>query len=83
MSRSSLFFSRAVLFLGGLFRSIEYAGVAVLLFVVETVPAAGAFAWRLVVSIGLAAFRVIGQLKPVYRESYDTHGLSLFRLRPS
>ncbi|MBD9635461.1 hypothetical protein IB277_03980 [Ensifer sp. ENS07] len=27
--------------------------------------------------LGLTAYRVVGSLKPVYRESYATHGLSL------
>ncbi|MBD8651501.1 hypothetical protein IFT66_10465 [Rhizobium sp. CFBP 13726] len=34
-------------------------------------------AWRFMREAGVTAFRKIGELKPVYRESYDTHGLSL------
>ncbi|OMQ41680.1 hypothetical protein [Ensifer sp. 1H6] len=34
--------------------------------------------------LGIAAYRVVGSLRPVYRESYDSHGLSLAdgRMRP-
>ncbi|RVG29883.1 hypothetical protein CN233_17945 [Sinorhizobium meliloti] len=32
--------------------------------------------WHSLQSFGIAAYRVVGSLKPVYRESYDTHGLS-------
>ncbi len=35
------------------------------------------YARRLVNDFGVTAFRKIADLKPVYRESYDTHGLSL------
>ncbi|WP_028732087.1 hypothetical protein [Rhizobium leguminosarum] len=38
---------------------------------------AAPYAWRSAHEIGVAAFRQIADLKPVYRESYDTHGLSL------
>ncbi|MGF6157785.1 hypothetical protein M2267_003044 [Ensifer sp. KUDG1] len=40
--------------------------------------------WHSLQSLCLAAYRVVGSLKPVYRESYDTHGLSLDagRMRP-
>ncbi|MDX0354300.1 hypothetical protein GOC51_03640 [Sinorhizobium meliloti] len=34
-------------------------------------------AWRFTRDLGLTAYRTIADLKPVYRESYDTHGLSL------
>lgn len=33
--------------------------------------------WHSLQGLGIAAYRVVGSLKPVYRESYDTHGLSL------
>lgn len=35
-------------------------------------------AWRFSRDIGVAGFRKIADLKPVYRESYDSHGLSLY-----
>ncbi|MGO7779468.1 hypothetical protein ACC717_04970 [Rhizobium ruizarguesonis] len=35
------------------------------------------YAWRSMTDLGIAAYRKIGDLRPVYRESYDTHGLSL------
>ena len=34
-------------------------------------------AWRITTTFCLAAFRSIRELRPVYRESYQTHGLSL------
>lgn len=33
--------------------------------------------WHSLQGLGVTAYRVVGSLKPVYRESYDTHGLSL------
>lgn len=33
--------------------------------------------WHSLQGLGLTAYRVVGSLKPVYRESYDSHGLSL------
>ncbi|KSV78989.1 hypothetical protein N182_18520 [Sinorhizobium sp. GL2] len=33
--------------------------------------------WHSLQGLGLTAYRVVGSLKPVYRESYATHGLSL------
>lgn len=78
MSRSAHSLARAVfVIVCGLAHSIAFACVATLLFIVERVPASAAYAWRMVVTIGLAAFRRIGQLKPEYRASYNTHGLSL------
>jgi hypothetical protein len=38
---------------------------------------AAPFAWRSARDLCLVAYRKIADLKPVYRESYDTHGLSL------
>jgi hypothetical protein len=38
---------------------------------------ASPYAWRTAHEIGVAAFRKISDLKPVYRESYESHGLSL------
>lgn len=40
---------------------------------------AAPYAGRSAHEIGVAAYRKIADLKPVYRESYDTHGLSLDR----
>jgi hypothetical protein len=34
-------------------------------------------AWRATRDLGITAYRKIAELKPVYRESYDSHGLSL------
>ena len=34
-------------------------------------------AWHSLHTAGLVAYRKIADLKPVYRDSYDTHGLSL------
>jgi hypothetical protein len=34
-------------------------------------------AWRFVASFKLIAYRVVGELNPVYRDSYATDGLSL------
>jgi hypothetical protein len=33
--------------------------------------------WHSLRSLGVTAYRKIADLRPVYRESYDTHGLSL------
>ena len=33
--------------------------------------------WHSLQGLGVTAYRVVGSLKPVYRESYATHGLSL------
>lgn len=33
--------------------------------------------WHSLRSLGITAYRKIADLRPVYRESYDTHGLSL------
>lgn len=33
--------------------------------------------WHSLQDLGITAYRVVGSLKPVYRESYATHGLSL------
>lgn len=40
--------------------------------------------WHSLQGLCLAAYRVVGSLRPVYRESYETHGLSLDagRMRP-
>ncbi|AUX76393.1 hypothetical protein [Sinorhizobium fredii] len=40
--------------------------------------------WHSLQGFSLAAYRLVGSLKPVYRESYETHGLSLAagRIRP-
>lgn len=46
---------------------------------IRDAPAAAAFLFRLPVQ--LIAFMTIGRLKPVYRESYETHGLSLTSAR--
>ncbi|WP_313195864.1 hypothetical protein [Shinella zoogloeoides] len=35
------------------------------------------FDWRAVADFSVATYRKIADLKPVYRESYATHGLSL------
>lgn len=35
------------------------------------------FDWRTARDIAVASFLKIADLKPVYRESYETHGLSL------
>lgn len=34
-------------------------------------------AWRTTQDLGITAYRKIDDLEPVYRDSYDTHGLSL------
>lgn len=34
------------------------------------------FDWRMVRQLGVMAYRKIADLKPIYRESYETHGLS-------
>lgn len=36
--------------------------------------------WQATRALPVTAYRVLGSLKPVYRESYDTHGQSLDRL---
>ena len=33
--------------------------------------------WHSPRSLGITAYRTIADLRPVYRESYDSHGLSL------
>lgn len=33
--------------------------------------------WHSLRSLGITAYRKIADLRPVYRESYDSHGLSL------
>lgn len=33
--------------------------------------------WHSLRSLGVTAYRKIADLRPVYRESYDSHGLSL------
>ncbi|PDT81815.1 hypothetical protein [Sinorhizobium sp. BJ1] len=33
--------------------------------------------WHSLRGLSIAAYRTVGSLKPVYRESYETHGLSL------
>lgn len=73
----------AFIVVGNLAHSITFACVAALLFIVDLIPGAAVYAWRMVVTIGVAAFRHIGQLKPVYRESYRTHGLSLTDAHPA
>jgi hypothetical protein len=40
------------------------------------------FDWRSVRNLSAVAYRKITDLKPVYRDSYDTHGLSLAGGRP-
>ncbi len=35
------------------------------------------YTWHSLRSLGITAYRRIADLRPVYRESYDTHGLSL------
>ena len=46
---------------------------------IRDAPAAAGFLFRL--PLRLIAFAKISILKPVYRESYETHGLSLFGAR--
>lgn len=38
---------------------------------------AAPFDWRSMRDFGVAAYSKIADLKPVYRASYDTHGLSI------
>lgn len=45
----------------------------------EFIQVAAAFVWRAVSLPAIVAFRVIEILKPVYRDSYETFGLSLRR----
>ncbi len=77
------FFSYAFLFVAS---RIGYCLALVAPLIVEPVmrfirdaPAAAAFLFRL--PSRLIAFIVISILKPVYRESYETHGLSLTSAR--
>jgi len=37
--------------------------------------------WHSLCSLGVMAYRVVGNLRPIYRESYDSHGLSLVECR--
>lgn len=83
MSRTYSLATTALRAIGGLAVSIAFACFSVLLFIVEVLPAAASYAWRVVVTVGVAAYRQIGQLKPEYRDSYETHGLSLFNGRPA
>ncbi|QXZ79649.1 hypothetical protein [Rhizobium sp. L51/94] len=39
------------------------------------------YAWRAMREVGVASYRDVVGLHPVYRESYETHGLSLQRRR--
>jgi len=82
MSRSAYSFPRAFLFFRDVLFEVSCAVLAVVRFIVTGIPVAALHAWRAAVPIGLAAVRMIGRLKPVYRDSYRTHGLSLYpRLR--
>lgn len=53
-------------------------------FVLAVIPYAAGHTWHSLRSLGIAAYRKIADLRPVYRDSYDTHGLSLDagRMRP-
>jgi hypothetical protein len=49
----------------------------------DLIKDASPYLWRVVERVKLVAVRVIGSLKPVYRDSYQTDGQSLgFRWRP-
>lgn len=50
------------------------AGVAITC--VQFVASPAAWMWRQLVRFSLSAYRMIGHLKPIYRESYDTHGMN-------
>lgn len=55
--------------------AVTYRGlVAGILFVLVAMPTT---CWRVLPVLKLAAFKLLAPLKPVYRESYRTHGLSL------
>lgn len=43
---------------------------------VHFVASPAAWMWRQLVRFSLSAYRLIGILKPIYRESYDTHGMN-------
>lgn len=72
-------------------RSYRYAFhrqavIADLLLAVATLVASFALAvvrygavttWHSLRGLSLAAYRTVGSLRPVYRDSYETHGLSL------
>lgn len=50
------------------------AGVAITC--VQIVASTAAWTWRQLVRFSLSVYRMIGHLKPIYRESYDTHGMN-------
>lgn len=50
---------------------------AVFFRVLSVVASAGALVWLGFRELGRDAYRKIAELKPVYRDSYRTHGLSL------
>ncbi|MCB5204248.1 hypothetical protein LH464_17415 [Neorhizobium sp. T786] len=55
---------------------VEVAG-AITVFAINQISTGAEHIWRELRDLGRNAFRVIQRLKPVYRESYDTNGLSL------
>ncbi|MDP9809372.1 cell division septal protein FtsQ [Rhizobium tibeticum] len=52
----------------------------VALFALTVVRTCYATTWHSLQTMKIAAFKVVGQLKREYAESYDTHGLSLKHL---
>ena len=46
-------------------------------FALAAIPYVAGHTWHSLRGLGIAAYRKIADLRPVYRESYDSHGLSL------
>lgn len=56
---------------------IAAAAVVITSLALAVVRYGASVTWHSLQGLGIAAYRVVGSLKPVYRESYATHGLSL------
>ncbi|OCP17441.1 MULTISPECIES: hypothetical protein [unclassified Ensifer] len=54
---------------------------SIVVFVITAVISIRAFDWRVIPRFSLAAYRRLGSMKPIYRDSHRTHGLNITPLR--
>ncbi|CAH0339579.1 hypothetical protein [Rhizobium sp. CECT 9324] len=52
--------------------------VSVASFAIHKTAVAPAWAWQTLQRFGVEAYRIIKRLKPIYRESYETHGMNFY-----
>lgn len=61
----------------GIYSILASLAAVVAAFALAVVRYGASVTWQSLNTICVSAYRVVGSLKPEYRESYETHGLSL------